>query len=134
MQAGKHLEGIQSEPCPVGACFSFTNSDTLNSKWQIITLLLSLVKYLPRAASENFRSACCQGTPSWLKVGWWWWVVACEIILSSPGTGGTFYFPFPFSHFPFPIPIPNSQFPIPIPISSPQSPIPGPGPGPVPVA
>ena len=53
--------------------------------------------------------------------GWWWVVVACEIILSSPGTGcrGTLYFPFPFSHFHFPIPI-----------SHPQSP----GPGPVPVA
>ena len=33
-------------------------------------------------------------------------VVACEMKLSSPGTGGTFYF---HSHFPipFPIPIPN---------------------------
>ena len=36
----------------------FSNSDILDSKWQIITLLLSFVKYLIRAASENFRSAC----------------------------------------------------------------------------
>ena len=36
----------------------FSNSDILNSKWQSITLLLSFVKYLNRAASENFRSAC----------------------------------------------------------------------------
>ena len=28
--------------------------------------------------------------------------MACKIILSSPGTGDTFYFPFPFSHFPIP--------------------------------
>ena len=39
--------------------YHFSNSDILNSKWQIITLLLSFVKYLDRAASENFRSACC---------------------------------------------------------------------------
>ena len=37
---------------------SFTNSDIFNSKWQFITLLLFFVKYLNRAASENFRSAC----------------------------------------------------------------------------
>ena len=28
-QAGKHLEGIQSEPCPVGACY-------INARQQII--------------------------------------------------------------------------------------------------
>ena len=37
---------------------SFSNSDILNSKWQIITLLFSFVKYLTQAASENFRSTC----------------------------------------------------------------------------
>ena len=44
-----------------------------------------------------------QSTPSWIKVmgGWWW--VACEILLSSPGTGGTLY-----SHFPGP----RSQVPV----------------------
>ena len=36
----------------------FSNSDIINSKWQIVTLLSSFVKYLHRAASENFRSAC----------------------------------------------------------------------------
>ena len=78
------------------------------------------------SSSQEFCIACCQNTPSWLKVvGWWWWV-ACEIILSSPGTGGTLYF---YSHFPFPIPISNT---IPIPI--PPSPSPSPFPIPVPVA
>ena len=38
---------------------SLSNSDILNSKWQIVTLLLSFIKFLIRAASENFRSACC---------------------------------------------------------------------------
>ena len=38
--------------------FYLLNSDILNSKWQSITLLLSFVKYLNWAASENFRSAC----------------------------------------------------------------------------
>ncbi len=87
------------------------------------------------------KALYCQSTASWLKVvGGWWVVVACEIILSSPGTGGTLYFPFShFPIFPFLFPIPNSQFPIPnsqfpIPNSQFQSPIPGPGPGPVPVA
>ena len=37
---------------------SLSNSDILNSKWQIVTLLLSFIKFLIRAASENFRSAC----------------------------------------------------------------------------
>ena len=43
------------------------------------------------------KALCCHRSPSWLKVmgGWWWWVVACEIIMSSPGT-----------LFPFPIPVP----------------------------
>ena len=47
----------------------------------------------------------------------WGWVVACEIILSSPGTRnrGTLYFPIPFSHFHFPIPNSPSQSPVPNP-------------------
>ena len=52
--------------------------------------------------------------------GLWWWV-AHKIILSSPGTGGTLYFPFPFSISIFHFPIPNSKFPIPIPNPSVQS-------------
>jgi len=61
------------------------------------------------------KAVFCQSTPSWLKVRGWW-VVAHEIILSSPGTGGrgTLYF---HSHFPFPSPIP---IPIPIPILNPS--------------
>merc|ERR1711860_446557 len=43
---------------------SFSNSDILNSKWQIITLLFSIVKYLTQAASENFRSACWSNNES----------------------------------------------------------------------
>ncbi len=44
-----------------------------------------------------------------------WVVVAPGIILSSPGTGGTLYFPFfnfPISIFHFPFPIPNSSIDI----------------------
>ena len=59
-------------------------------------------------------------------------VVASGIILSSPGTGGTLYFPFshfhfPFSHFPFPIPNSRSRFPSPIPVPRPR-PRPSPSP------
>ncbi len=70
------------------------------------------------------KALCCQSSPSGSKVvGGWWVVVACEIILSSPGTGGrgTLYFPFLFSHSHFPFPIPNSHFPFPIPQSQAQS-------------
>ena len=45
---------------------SFSNSDILDSKWQIFTLLLSFVKYLIRAASENFRSACLFWDDLWV--------------------------------------------------------------------
>ena len=47
----------------------FSNSDIINSKWQIVTLLSSFVKYLHRAASENFRSACFLGQCLGLGLG-----------------------------------------------------------------
>ena len=69
----------------------------------------------------------CENTPLWLKVMGcrWWWVggLACEIILSSSGTGCRGYSLFPF---PFPIPISHSHFPIPSPVPVPSPKVPSP--------
>ena len=60
------------------------------------------IKHTLEQLLRTFKVLVCQSTPSLLKVRWWWcwWWVACEIILSSPGTGGrgTLYFPFPVSN------------------------------------
>ena len=50
---------------------SFTNSYIFNSKWQIITLLFLFVKYLNRAASENFRSACFVAKTNHSIIDWY---------------------------------------------------------------
>ena len=78
------------------------------------------------------KALCCESTPSWLKVVGWssrvcWceqsgMLVASEIILSSPGTGGT-----PYSHFPLPkshVPCPKSRVPSPSPKSQSQVSVP----------
>ena len=61
------------------------------------------------------KALCCKSAPSWLKVvgGWWW--VANEILLSSPGTGGSFESRFSIlgSRFSILDSIPKSQVPSP---------------------
>ena len=58
---------------------------------QVVIVAVHLVMFVLdglRDHPETFlqKALCCQAAPSWLKVVGWV-VVACEILLSSPGTG-----------------------------------------------
>ena len=80
----------------------------------VVILAVHLVIFWDRFFLDRFRGSfldiLTKGTflseHSFMVKSKGWWAVAPGIILSSPGTGGTLYFPVPFS---IPIFHPQSQ-------------------------